>query len=315
MAPLLPEHLVTWGERPSLQKVIAACRLAERLGARVVGLAGFTSIVGNEGEEVSRRVQVSVTSGNTLTAALALQGIRKAAELMEIDLHRATVAVIGATGDIGSICTRILAGEVGHLNLAARREAKVLELASEIEQRSGTCPVTVMKYVADAVRNADVILTATSSITTVIEAGDLKPGSVVCDVALPHNVGLGVARQRDDVLIFEGGLARFPSPISEGDWRWRYVIPDGVTLFGCLAETIVLALEQRWENFSIGRGRITPERIREIESLAEKHGFELAEFRYGGVVFRKPQIKLILSNALASKRRMVLYESVASWRD
>jgi fatty aldehyde-generating acyl-ACP reductase len=52
-------------------------------------------------------------------------------------------------------------------------------------------------------------------------------------------------------------------------------------MYGCFAESIILAFEKRFENFSFGRGNITPEKIEEIRRLGEKHGFELADFFWG----------------------------------
>lgn len=313
IVPLIPEHIATLGEHHVLKKIIAGGRLAERLGARLVGLAGFTSIVGNEGEELRKYLRIEVTSGNSLTAALALQGLRKAAQLMGIEMRTATAAIIGATGDIGSACTRVLATKVRKLRLAARNPQRLEELVASIENGSN-CEIQVTRYVSDAVRNADLVLTATSAYTTLIEPKDVKPGAVVCDVAIPHNVGTDLLRCRNDVLVFEGGLARLP--VQDGDYlgksrKWKAVAPDGVTIFGCLAETIVLALEGRWESFSLGRGNITAERIREIGSLAARHGFELAQFRYGDVVFDRERLDMVRANAANRFRRARATEVVS----
>jgi fatty aldehyde-generating acyl-ACP reductase len=45
---------------------------------------------------------------------------------------------------------------------------------------------------------------------------------------------------------------------------------------GCLLEGMTLALEHRFEPFSRGRGFITPERVKEMEQMAERHGIYLA---------------------------------------
>jgi hypothetical protein len=45
-----------------------------------------------------------------------------------------------------------------------------------------------------------------------------------------------------------------------------------------MAETMILALEKRYENFSLGRD-LTVKQIETIEQLAAKHGFRLAGFR------------------------------------
>ncbi|MCG2710745.1 MAG: hypothetical protein L6416_00160, partial [Candidatus Omnitrophica bacterium] len=53
-------------------KVVRACKLAEKQGVGIVALGGFTSMVGERlGHQISEEVDVSVTTGNTYTAALA----------------------------------------------------------------------------------------------------------------------------------------------------------------------------------------------------------------------------------------------------
>ena len=301
--PFIPEHVATSGEERILRKLIQSVRLAERLGAKIVGLAGFTSVIGNGGEHVGRVVQVPVTSGNTYTAALVIQGIRRAADLMGVNLSRSTLAVIGATGDIGSACSRIFAEEVAQLNLAARREPYLREFAGSLH---GRARVVVKKYVKDAVRDADIIVTVTSAITTLIEAEDVKPRAIVCDVAIPHNVALDLVRRRDDVLAFEGGLAKLPGRLESEGPDWQRFSPDGQTIYGCLAETMLLALEERWESFSVGRGNITQGRIHEISQMASRHGIALADFRYDGKVISDDSIRVIAENARRGREQELI---------
>ena len=47
---------------------------------------------------------------------------------------------------------------------------------------------------------------------------------------------------------------------------------------GCLLEGMALALEGRFEPFSQGRGFITPQHVKAIESIADCHGIHLAPF-------------------------------------
>ena len=51
-------------------------------------------------------------------------------------------------------------------------------------------------------------------------------------------------------------------------------LPKGIA-YACLAETIVLTLEGRFENFTLGRN-IEWEKVREIYKLGLKHGMKLA---------------------------------------
>ena len=48
--------------------------------------------------------------------------------------------------------------------------------------------------------------------------------------------------------------------------------------YACMAETMILALEKRYENFTLGRD-LTVKQVETIERLAKKHGFKLAGFR------------------------------------
>lgn len=302
--PLLPEHFVTLPQNTVFEKILTAAKIGERFGANVIGLGGFTSIFGNGGRDIAQSINAAVTSGNTYTAALAIQGLIKAAGLMGLRINECKTAIVGATGDIGSICTKLLAKQTGQLILAARNEKRLEEFAAYVS-RISSIPVSIEKYTADAVRNADLVLTATSALTTIIEPEDLKQGAVVCDVAYPANVSSQTAKRRDDVLAFEGGLARWPhyNSVIEQE-KLQEFSPPG-TIHGCLAETMILALEGKYLNFSIGRGYITDEKIQEITLLAQKHGFELAPFSCGGKLYSEEDIMRIRSKAMSAKRETV----------
>ncbi|TXT24862.1 MAG: putative dehydrogenase [Rhodocyclaceae bacterium] len=300
--PLLPEHFVTLDAKRVLQKIVAAGKIGERFGATILGLGGFTSVFGDEGEEVSRFLRIAVTSGNTYTAALAVQGLIAAANLVGHRLEECTLAIVGATGDIGSACTRLLAPQVSRVLLSARDERRLEDFTATLQACSSTT-VQVVRYTTEAVREADLILTATSALTTIIEPEDLRPGAVVCDVSYPANITRDVAKRRKDVLVFEGGLATWPyyNSLLQKDKLQRFG-PAG-TVHGCLAETMVLALEGRFENFSIGRGYIIESRVREITMLAEKHGFRPAPLHCGATFYTNEDIQRIKAVVASYRRR------------
>jgi fatty aldehyde-generating acyl-ACP reductase len=58
------------------------------------------------------------------------------------------------------------------------------------------------------------------------------------------------------------------------DFHFNFGMPPTMA-FACMAETMLLALEGRYENFTLGRD-IPVEKVKEIERLAEKHGFGVA---------------------------------------
>jgi len=205
--------------------------------------------------------------------ATALEGTRRAAEVMGIDLKKAGVVVIGATGSIGSVCARIIAREAGYLTLVARRLEKLERLAHQILQETGVA-ARITTNVHEALREAAVVITVTSAVATVIEPEDLKPGAVVCDVARPRDVSRRVAEVRPDVLVIEGGVVEVPGNV---EFNFDFGFPPG-TAYACMAETMILALEGRCENYTLGR-ELSVEQVDEISRLAVKHGFKLAGFR------------------------------------
>lgn len=107
-----------------------------------------------------------------------------------------------------------------------------------------------------------------------IEPQHLKPGAVVCDVARPRDVSKQVAAMRDDVLVIEGGMIDVPGPV---DFGFDFGFPPGKA-YACMAETIALALEGRFEDYTIGKD-ISAAQADEIAAIAKRHGFKLAGFR------------------------------------
>jgi predicted amino acid dehydrogenase len=104
--------------------------------------------------------------------------------------------------------------------------------------------------------------------------------------------------------VVEGGNMRVP-----GDMRWWRVrepgetfdmgLPQGTAL-ACMSETMVLALENRCEPYTLGRG-IDVARVREIEELATRAGFALADMRAFDLPISREQIAR--TRAAADERR------------
>ena len=145
---------------------------------------------------------------------------------MGIDLAKAEVVIIGATGSIGAICARIMARESRYITLVARNKAKMEQLAQQILAETGLA-ATITTDVKKALSTADIVITVTSSADTIIEPEYLKPGAVVCDVARPRDVSKKVAEERDDVLVIEGGLVEVPGDVNNlildirPSWLWH----------------------------------------------------------------------------------------------
>ena len=121
---------------------------------------------------------------------------------------------------------------------------------------------------------ADVIVTATSQVNSLIQPEMLKFGAIVCDVARPQDVSVEVKEARPDVLVIDGGVVAVPGL---PDLGWNFGFETGLA-YACMSETIMLALEQQYRHFSLGVD-IEIQTIDYLRQLAQKHGFKLAGFR------------------------------------
>jgi predicted amino acid dehydrogenase len=235
-----------------------------------------------------------VTTGDSYTIVIAVEAIREAARVMGMRIEEATVAVVGASGAIGKTCAEILAREAGELILIGRRDEAVQAVRERCEGK--TARLTAGTDI-NLIYKADLILTVTSAIHAVIYPRHLKPGAVVCDVARPRDVSKQVAAERDDVLVIEGGMVDIPGPV---DFHFDFGFPPGKA-YACMAETMALALEGRYEDYTVGKD-IRVEQADEIAELASKHGFRLSGFRSFERAVTDEEVATVRENA-AQRRK------------
>lgn len=271
--PWTPRVLMETPWPLTLRRLEQAGRIAEAQGAQILGLGAYTKIAGDRGVSLNQRLRIPVTTGNSYTAATAIEGALLGAERMGIAPRTAAVAIVGATGAIGAACARVLADQVGELVLVARDTARLGALAAELRGAGGS--LRVERDLKAAVRGADVVICVSSAIDEILAPEDFRPGAVVCDVARPRNVSAALAGARDDVLVMDGGVIAIPG--QNMDFGMNFGFPPR-TAEACIAETIILALEGRWESFTLGRD-ISAEQVREISALGRKHGLRVAGFR------------------------------------
>jgi predicted amino acid dehydrogenase len=304
-APLLPEQMLGLPREDVYARILRAIDIGVELGADVAGLGAFTGVVGDAGVTLAQRAPIPVTTGNSLTIAAGVRSLFRGAAEMGIEARAATAAVIGATGSIGSACVELIAPHVERVVMVARNETRLRKLHAELGPRV-PCALEATLDIAHAVRSADLILTATSSTQDVIEPDDLRTGAVVCELSLPHDVSRRVATERPDVLVVEGGNMRVPGDlramrVRERDRPFDLNLPRG-TLLACMSETALLALTDRCESFTLGRG-IDLAKVREIDALAASAGFGLADMRAFDTAITRETIAAV--RAAAARRRSV----------
>lgn len=255
LVPFGARHLLA-DRRTGARKVAQAVDLAAAGGADVVGLGGLTSPVTNGGRQLSRRSDIGVTNGNAFTAGTVHRQVR---ELLRA-APAGRVAVVGATGSVGSAVTRLLArdGLGADLLLVARDRSRLDPLTDSVGARSAT--------ELAAIAACDVVVLLTAAADAVIGVEHLRRGAVVLDATQPRNTGPDLLRRRPDVLVLDGGVVDVPGLRLRGG---SIGLAPGQA-FACLAETMLLSLSAHRGHFSLGRP--TLDQVDRIVEIADDFG-------------------------------------------
>jgi acetylornithine/succinyldiaminopimelate/putrescine aminotransferase/predicted amino acid dehydrogenase len=289
--PFTSRELLALPPEEALRWVKKGVRTARKLGAGIVGLGALTSVVSQGGAALLDE-GVGITTGNSYTVAAAMESLALAARKLGIDPGREACAVIGATGSIGRACASLCADLcgvvilVGHQNGRAMPE-RLAKLARDIERGSDREPrVRWTTDIAEALEQARLVVCATSSPDPVIRPEWLRPGMIICDIARPSDLPPGIAAERDDLLVLDGGVVSLPERVELG---WNFGFEPG-TAFACMAETISLAFDSWRDHYGIGpRGVLAT--YEEAAERALRHGFRVTGIRTLGRPLSDPQIE------------------------
>lgn len=271
----LPEMLANRRIQAATRKVINAMAHAQKHGINITALGGFSSIIfENFNLQQIRQVRnvklefERFTTGNTHTAYIICRQVEQASQQLGINLSTATVAVCGATGDIGSAVCRWLDArtDIAELIYIARNQERLKELQAEL----GRGKIMDME---EALPQADVIVWVASMPKGMeIDPTRLKQPCLLIDGGYPKNLSSKV--QHPGVHVLNGGIVEHSLDI---EWQIMKIVnmdAPARQLFACFAESMLLEFEKWYTNFSWGRNRITVEKMDQIGEVSVKHGFK-----------------------------------------
>ena len=188
-----------------------------------------------------------MTNGNSFTAAIVEDQIRMLLPRVSRRTARPRIAVVGASGSVGTAVTRLLARDPAgaRLTLIARTAPR----RRRARGRGRRDIDVAVAHTIDAARDADLVVLLTASADALLGAEHLAPGAVVLDAThQPRNTSPDLATARPDVLVVDGGIVSIPSlRLTGGDIG----LPDGRS-YACFAETAILALTGHTGHFSLG---------------------------------------------------------------
>ncbi|MGB3510624.1 MAG: long-chain acyl-[acyl-carrier-protein] reductase [Microcoleaceae cyanobacterium] len=271
----LPEMLAARRIKAATRKIVNAMAHAQKNGIDITALGGFSSII-FENFNLQKFKQIRnltlefkrFTTGNTHTAYIISRQVEQAAQKLGIELSKATVAICGATGDIGSAVCRWLNTntEVAELLLVAREQERLKALQEELGRGQ-------IMDLNTALPLADIIVWVASMPKGVeIDFTVLKKPCLLIDGGYPKNMATKI--QQPGIYILNGGIVEHTLDI---DWKIMKIVNmdvPGRQLFACFAESMLLEFEKLYTNFSWGRNQITLENMELIGKLSIKHGFK-----------------------------------------
>lgn len=270
----LPEMLATRRIKAATRKVINAMAHAQKHGIDITALGGFSSII-FENFNLQQITQVRnikleferFTTGNTHTAYIICRQLEEMAPKLGIDLSKATVAICGATGDIGSAVCRWLDAktDVEELLLIARDRDRLKALQEELGRGK-------IMDLESALPLADIVVWVASMPKGVeVNPEVLKHPCLMIDGGYPKNLDTKI--KHPEVFVLKGGIVEHSLDI---DWKIMQIVNmevPGRQLFACFAESMLLEFEKWYTNFSWGRNQITVAKMEQIGAVSLKHGF------------------------------------------
>jgi acetylornithine/succinyldiaminopimelate/putrescine aminotransferase/predicted amino acid dehydrogenase len=226
-------------------------RLASLMLARRVGRV---TLVGNEQNPFTPKLMAKVAD-----------------EVYEVLITQSTGAGAG-TGDAVARVRKI----AGRLGLGEDRKGLADRFGQAFQALGELPPVDHVATLDGALADADIVLVATSSDKSLIDPLALRPGTLVCDIARPPNVA-DATIPGQSTLVFDGGLIQPPFEVDLGAFQ---TLPKNLC-WGCLGETMLLALAGEERDYSIG-SRLSLEDADHLSVLADRHGFAPAPTQWYG---------------------------------
>jgi putrescine aminotransferase len=261
----------------------------------LIGLGGLCAIVGSRGQEVQRRVDKPTTTGHSLTCWAAAETVQTLLEaLTSCPRFRPRALIVGFPGTMATALVEVLAErgipvEVGARSMGARHQSWLEDLRAQTG-----APIPAWTDMDAALAEKGIVIGA-SSVGGELASANLRPGTIVVDVAQPLDT-TPAQRARTDLLIVEGEMVSLPR--ASGDswrsfWSGLYNFSVGQVdrrVFACLAEPMVLCLEGKLESFSLGR-TLDSAKVESLGTAARNHGFRVGDLFQGRTCIQPHQLR------------------------
>jgi acetylornithine/succinyldiaminopimelate/putrescine aminotransferase/predicted amino acid dehydrogenase len=247
-------------------KIQSGVDLSYALGAKVVGLGQFTSIVTKNGLLINAPSDLNITTGNPYTVALTIESALTSAISKDINLSESTVTLIGAAGNIISVSAILISESVRKINLIhhspIEKDSKFLHVTFDIimeikkSDSKSPCVQGIKKCLAsfpldnvldtinflnhykvsefitanhtlNSLMDSQIIITGTNSTKSLLNSTDIPQNCLVVDLGVPRNISEELISGRPDITYILGGIAQLPNK-STGSLEENDLRPQGI---------------------------------------------------------------------------------------
>jgi len=265
MCPLLTEQMVSLNPRKIFFKVKRAAKFAESRGINLLGLVAYTALIGERGSRLKEYLSVPITTGHHLTIATLPEAVLRALREAHYDLEEMVFLIFGLN-PLSFFLISKLGNSAKKIYIYSRNKEK-------LEEMKGLLPLRVKKKVESIgsrfkyiLKWVNFIAITTNRIPSGFNLEYLRKGTIILDASYPRRI----VSLRKDVLVIDGVAMR---PPGKPRFNFNFGLPEGLC-FPCMAEPLTLFLEDRFENYSLGKD-FSLEKAEEIFRLSLRHGFQI----------------------------------------
>ena len=286
----------------ALKKIQQAARFAKKRGVKIMGLGALTASLSKGGLDVASEVKdIGITTGRAYTTKTVTDYVKKCVHDFNFQKSEVSVAIVGASGSIGSSCAKILAkwGVRNFLFVDLSKRAEDLKGSVEkLKEIHGEMTIEVSHSIKD-IKGYDIVITATNAPEALLSDEDLLPGTIVVNDAQPSDVPESIIRNRDDILVIEGGVITTPGI----KCNFNLGLAGREDTFCCLGEVLVLAHKDHFDTYALGVLDI--DLVEHIEGLSEGLDFSISKFQ-NSVQRYIPDAQIEKVKAIIAKRQSVV---------
>lgn len=296
-SPLLPEEFFK-NKKKTIREAFKGMLFGSKLvkSEAVFGLGALWPMITRRGLALKRfaeKKNIIVTNGHCGTLISLFLSIKKMAGISNIPLEELKVVILGV-GKMGENLCRILYGKVASITLIDINE-KRLDFVEE-KLKKVMCETDIKKYtnledsgeIKEILKNNHIAICTTSNVRRILRSEDIPDNSIIIDDSRPEAIPRNLKENR---IVIEGGLIKIKGIIQGYDFGFG--VDENV--FGCLAESILLALDYS-NTIAPTLGDIVFGNLERMMELCQKFSIEVGDFKCRDKIIKEDRIISILKN-------------------